>query len=67
MVLSHDANCWNDRMGEDVRVVERPDWHFHHILDVVLPGLRDEGVLESDITAMLVTNPARILEPGVPY
>lgn len=67
MVLSHDANCWNDRMDQATMAVERADWHFHHILDVVLPALRERGVSEADIDQMMVHNPARIMEPGAPY
>ena len=36
-------------------------WHYLHISQDVLPYLREHGVSEDEIEAMLVRNPARIL------
>jgi phosphotriesterase-related protein len=36
-----------------------PAWHFDHLFDDVLPALRERGVTESQIQAMLVDNPRR--------
>ncbi|HEY4226482.1 MAG TPA: phosphotriesterase-related protein [Pseudolysinimonas sp.] len=56
MVLSHDRNCGGDIMPED----SMETWYFGHIPTVVLPGLREHGVSESDIELMMTGNPAAI-------
>jgi phosphotriesterase-related protein len=60
MVLSHDTCCYIDWFApgslDDLR-----HWHYLHISQDVLPYLRDRGVTEDQIDAMLVRNPARIL------
>lgn len=60
MVLSHDASCFYDAMPEDLMRVALPNWHYQHITTDVLPALREHGVSDEHITAMLVTNPRRI-------
>ena len=40
MVLSHDANCWSDMLSEDDKRRTRPQWHYNHIPDDILPALR---------------------------
>jgi phosphotriesterase-related protein len=62
MVLSHDAMCWIDWFGDDydqLRPQAMPNWHYEHIHDDVLPALRDAGVSDRDVEAMLVDNPRR--------
>jgi len=60
MVLSHDASCYIDWLPprEVVRQFA-PSWHFLHLFDDVLPALRERGVTEAQIDAMLVANPRR--------
>ena len=41
-----------------------PRWNYTHITDDVLPTLREHGVDEAQITAMLVHNPARYFTGG---
>ena len=41
-----------------------PRWNYTHITDDVLPALREHGVGEAQITAMLVHNPARYFTGG---
>ena len=41
-----------------------PRWNYTHITDDVLPALREHGVDEAQITAMLVHNPARYFTGG---
>jgi phosphotriesterase-related protein len=60
MVLAHDTCCYIDWFGPG-RLDDLKDWHYLHVSQDVLPYLREHGVPESDIGAMLVTNPARIL------
>jgi phosphotriesterase-related protein len=60
MVLAHDTCCYIDWFGPG-RLDDLKDWHYLHVSQDVLPYLREHGVPDSDIDAMLVTNPARIL------
>ncbi|HLH83863.1 MAG TPA: phosphotriesterase-related protein [Trebonia sp.] len=68
MVLSHDTCCYIDWFAPG-SLDDLKHWHYLHISQDVLPYLRDHGVSEDDINAMLVRNPARILagrEAGQP-
>ncbi|MEO3783902.1 phosphotriesterase-related protein [Actinocorallia sp. B10E7] len=62
MVLSHDASCYIDWIDPDV-LPFLPQWNYLHIEQEVLPYLREKGVTEQQITAMLVDNPRRFLRP----
>jgi phosphotriesterase-related protein len=62
MVLSHDANCWSDMLSEENKRRTRPQWHYNHIPDDILPALRKAGVSEEQIDQMLVRNPRAIFE-----
>ena len=59
MVLSHDAACYIDWFPPQAVPRFAPAWHFEHLFDDVLPALRERGVTEEQITAMLVDNPRR--------
>jgi phosphotriesterase-related protein len=61
MVLSHDASCYLDWVDPNVRPL-LTQWHYLHIEQEVLPYLREHGVPEEQITAMLVDNPRRYFE-----
>jgi phosphotriesterase-related protein len=67
MVLSHDANCHFDWYETTLIGKLAPDWHYLHIGRDVLPALRDLGVTEEQIDAMLVDAPRRILDHGPGY
>lgn len=60
LLLSHDANCWNDREDEAALRAKRPHHHFHHVLDDIVPALRDSGVTDDQVRTMLVGNPQHI-------
>ena len=60
MVLAHDTCCYIDWFGPGT-LDDLKNWHYLHVSQDVLPYLSAHGVPESDIDAMLVTNPARIL------
>jgi phosphotriesterase-related protein len=60
MVLSHDTCCYIDWFAPG-SLEDLTQWHYLHISQDVLPYLRDHGVPEDQIDAMLVRNPARIL------
>jgi len=63
IVLSHDAACYMDFFsGEAAQAAlaqAAPNWHYLHIHRDVLPALREGGVSEEQIRAMLVDNPKR--------
>lgn len=58
MVLSHDAACYIDWIAPDL-LAFLPQWHYLHIEEDVLPYLRDHGVTEDQVIAMLVDTPRR--------
>jgi phosphotriesterase-related protein len=60
MVLSHDTCCHIDWFSPG-SLAALTDWHYLHVSQDVLPYLRDHGVSEAEIDAMLIGNPARIL------
>ncbi len=60
MVLSHDTHCFSDAFPRELRRQRLPEWEFTMVSNIVLPGLDALGVDEADITALTVTNPARI-------
>jgi phosphotriesterase-related protein len=61
MVLSHDASCYIDWIDPNV-IGLLPQWHYLHLEQDVLPYLREHGVTEEQIDAMLVGNPRRYFE-----
>jgi phosphotriesterase-related protein len=62
MVLSHDAACYIDWFPPEAVPVFAPRWHFEHVFDDVLPALRERGVTDDQVEAMLVRNPRRYFE-----
>lgn len=60
MVLSHDTCCYIDWFAPG-SIDDLKDWHYLHVSRDVLPYLREHGVPEAGIDAMMVANPARIL------
>lgn len=60
MVLSHDASCYFDALPEATLPVALPNWHYLHIHNDVIPALRQRGVTDEHLTAMLVDNPRAI-------
>jgi phosphotriesterase-related protein len=66
IVLSQDASCYIDWLAPGV-IDLLPQWHYTHILDDVLPYVREHGVTEEQIDTMLVANPRRYFEDVTPY
>jgi phosphotriesterase-related protein len=64
MVLSHDASCYIDWFPPEAVPYFAPRWHFEHLFDDVLPALRERGVTDGQIEAMLVGNPSRYFAGG---
>jgi predicted metal-dependent phosphotriesterase family hydrolase len=50
--------------AESYKTALLPRWNYTHIIADVLPALREHGVDEAQITAMLVHNPARYFTGG---
>jgi phosphotriesterase-related protein len=60
MVLAHDTCCYIDWFAPGT-LAPLKNWHYLHVSQDVLPYLREHGVSDADIDAMLVGNPARVL------
>jgi phosphotriesterase-related protein len=66
MVLSQDASCYIDWIDPNVLSM-LSQWHYLHIVNDVLPYVRDRGVTEDQIDTMLVQTPRRYFENVTPY
>ena len=67
LVLSHDAACFNDWLPEGALPSMLPNWHYLHIHNEVIPALKERGVTDAQIHAMLVENPKRIFSAQGAY
>jgi len=67
MVLSHDAACYNHWLPERPLPVILPRWHYLHIHNDVIPALKQKGVTDAHLRAMLVENPRQIFEKQSSY
>lgn len=65
MTLSHDACCHFAWLAPDRLRALAPNWHFHHLLDDVVPALRRRGVTQAQLDQLLVENPRRLLTAGL--
>jgi phosphotriesterase-related protein len=65
MVLSQDAACFNDWIDPNVMAF-LPQWNYLHIGEEVLPHIRERGVTEAQIEAMLVDTPRAFFEGALP-
>jgi len=64
IVLSHDSVwCWRGR-PLPIPAEAQPLWNPTHIFRRIVPALREAGVAEHKIDAMLVENPRRYFEGG---
>lgn len=66
LLLSHDSCCANIAYTAEEMEALAPGHNLTLIEREVLPRLRGLGVGEADISAMLTTNPARLLAPEEP-
>ena len=62
MVLSQDAMCFTDWFPPGVREQVTPNWHFLHVLQDVVPTLRERCVTDDQIDQMLRGNPRDFFE-----
>jgi phosphotriesterase-related protein len=67
IILSHDYSAHVDARRPGTFFDGFPHWRYTHLLDDVLPALREAGVTEEQLDQMLVANPRRLLTPGQPY
>jgi phosphotriesterase-related protein len=67
MVLSQDAACYNDWFNDKELAARAPRWSYVHILNDVVPALKELGVTDGQIHTMLVENPRRFFERNVCY
>ena len=49
-------------LSEEDKRRTRPQWHYNHISDDILPALRRAGVSDEQIDQMLVLNPRAMFE-----
>ncbi len=66
LVLSHDTSCHIDWLSDQLRSYQ-PNWNFLHISQDVIPALRQAGVTEEQLDAMLIEAPRRLLDHGPGY
>ena len=66
MVLSHDAACYIDWIDPNV-IALLTQWNYLHIYDEVLPYIRDRGVSDAQIDAMLIETPRTYFENNSAY
>lgn len=67
LVLSHDASCNIDWFDLEMIRAAQPNWHFMHIVNDVIPALKEHGVSDEQITTMMVDNPRRMLDHAGGY
>lgn len=67
VVLSQDAHSYMDWSERAAIEQAAPDWHYNHLIDNVIPALRQAGVTDAQIDQMTVENPRRIFERVGPY
>jgi phosphotriesterase-related protein len=67
LVLSHDADAFNDWFDPEWVKQTHPRWRYELIPLEVLPELRRRGMPEETIRQLMVDTPRRILEVTGPY
>ena len=67
MVLSQDAAVYIDWFPPEILPRLGANWNHFHILDDVIPALKQAGVTEEQIRLMTVENPRRIFENVARY
>lgn len=56
MILSQDASCFTDWFAPGVREQMAPNWHYLHVVQDVIPVLRERGVGDAAIGQMMHEN-----------
>ena len=61
MMLSQDSCCTIDWFPQELVDQSAPNWHMTYVLDEILPALKQAGVSDEQIDAMMVEAPRRWL------
>lgn len=68
IVLAHDACAYTDWYEPDNAVFPPTSvWNWNHVPDIAVPALRERGVTEDQVDAMLVRAPRRFLSTNEGY
>jgi phosphotriesterase-related protein len=67
LVLSHDAACHIDWYDKAMLSRSSPNWQFLHVTKEIIPKLRERGVTQAQVDAMMVETPRRLLDNGPGY
>jgi phosphotriesterase-related protein len=62
MVLSQDANAFSDWFPRALIEEVSPNWHYLHVIQDVVPALRERGVGDDQVDLMLRGNPRTFFE-----
>ncbi len=64
IILSHDYNSYIDWWPPDIlpsfKQINAPRWSYYHIMEDVIPYLKDEGISDKQIFTLMVENPKRV-------
>lgn len=67
IVLSQDSAAFTESWARPAAAAALsrilPNWRYTYVLETVIPQLRDQGINEQQLRAMLVDNPRRLLGP----
>jgi phosphotriesterase-related protein len=67
MILSQDTGVFMDNLPWEMRPQLLPNWHYLHVVQDVIPELKNRGVTDEQIDLMMVQNPRRIFEAQGAY
>jgi phosphotriesterase-related protein len=62
MILSQDASCFTDWFAPGLREQMAPNWHYLHVVNDVIPALRERGVSDAQVDQMMRQNPRVFFE-----
>jgi phosphotriesterase-related protein len=62
MILSQDASCFTDWLAPGVREQMAPNWHYLHVVQDVIPALRERGIDDAAIDQVMRENGRRFFE-----
>ena len=62
MILSQDAGVFMDNLPWDLLPQLTPNWHYLHVVEDVIPELKNRGVSDEQVEQMMFENPRRIFE-----
>jgi phosphotriesterase-related protein len=62
MILSQDAASFTDWFAPGLKEQIAPNWHYLHVIQDVVPALRERGVTEEQVDQLLRANPRAFFE-----